>query len=261
VVKTAAGLSPPPAAPAVPTAPVVVPALPAAPVVARQAVAAVQPVQAVQAISKEPPVASEDLRRQAVKRAAEERAQGQRLTVEQGELILEATGRASTAREQATAEECRTPLQSSAVCVASDDPFAVLDMDGGGAGTAIRFHIDERLTGIDYSSVEDIVEFHQSLNTVRLTPDNHPIQSGWAAVTAVRQRDTIHVFIALLLLDSCEVLVYVPSQQPERAADYGQIMGAALNFVEVAGFMMDCENFQTGGDNYALVLRRKTSGR
>jgi hypothetical protein len=175
-------------------------------------------------------------------------------------MIVAATQSASAAREQAASAKSRQSAgQPAKVAVAtSDDPFAVLDREEG-SEDPIRFLIDERLTAIDYATIEDFVEFHQSLNTVRLTPDHHPIQSGWAAVAAVRQGGAIHVYIALLLLDSCEALVYAPAQQPQRDADYGPVMREALNFVEVAGFMMDCENFQTGGDNYALVLRKKTA--
>jgi hypothetical protein len=60
-----------------------------------------------------------------------------------------------------------------------------------------------------------------------------------AYLCGVKKDGRNHVYIALNLVDTKGVLVYVPGVQPEDSGSYVKTLRDGKDFVEIVGFMMD----------------------
>jgi hypothetical protein len=105
-------------------------------------------------------------------------------------------------------------------------------------GLPVQFHLRKEIPSIVYSSPEEIVELHQSLNIARITPDGYVAQNARAYVCAARKSGDYSVDIGILLTDNDHILIYKPEKQP-GAGDFRQVILHAIEFLETAGFLMD----------------------
>jgi hypothetical protein len=134
-----------------------------------------------------------------------------------------------------------------------DDPFAPATAgvigfppeegdfsDFGGAGSAPGlFVVDSQMAAVEYGEPDDVVELQTSINVARITPEGDQPQNSTAYICGVRSGESTRVYVALHLLQSGRVIIYVPEEQPAGEAALRQTLRGAIGFAEAVGFMMD----------------------
>jgi hypothetical protein len=140
-------------------------------------------------------------------------------------------------RVEADASPSSSPFDSSPSPFASADsgsPFACDD-----ESAASTFAIDYSLQTIELGNDDQVTDFYQSLNMVRLTIENLPSQNSSAFLCAVNRNGVYAIYFALFLSDSRRAIVYCPGRQPVTAADKGKVVMEGIGFAETVGFIMD----------------------
>ncbi|KAB0670181.1 hypothetical protein F6V30_08445 [Oryzomonas sagensis] len=107
----------------------------------------------------------------------------------------------------------------------------------GGGGAAFRYAPDVAV--ISYHSTDDIVELYGSANVVQAAPEGRRSQICGAYVCVVERGGKATINLAWHLIDSGEVLICLPEQQPEGAENYARALQDAIFYFESIGFMMD----------------------
>lgn len=107
----------------------------------------------------------------------------------------------------------------------------------GGGGATFRYAPDVAV--ISYHSTDDIVELYGSANVVQAAPEGRRSQICGAYVCVVEREGKATINLAWHLIDSGEVLICLPEQQPEGTADYARALQDAIFYFESIGFMMD----------------------
>ncbi|KAB0664193.1 hypothetical protein F6V25_13540 [Oryzomonas japonica] len=107
----------------------------------------------------------------------------------------------------------------------------------GGGGATFRYAPDVAV--ISYHSADDIVELYGSANVVQAAPEGRRSQICGAYVCVVEREGKATINLAWHLIDSGEVLICLPEQQPEATADYAPALQDAIFYFESIGFMMD----------------------
>jgi hypothetical protein len=169
--------------------------------------------------------------------------------------------------ESATDDGRHGALEDDSISQAPDttDPFAFLnseetqmgsessftDVSGGSSGPPLQFAIDKSLATVEYRSPKDIIEIYQSLNRTRVSMGDNTTVTCEAYLCGVKKDGRNHVYIALNLVDTKGVLVYVPEVQPEDSGSYVKTLRDGKDFVEIVGFMMDGVNL--GGNETQRV--------
>jgi len=131
------------------------------------------------------------------------------------------------------------------------DPFAFLQKEGAfdfgsqprlgrkTSGKSVPFAIDKSKMRIGYQHPEDVLEVYKSLNRTRVARDDNTTVTCDAYVFSLREDGMPHVYIAFYLVDSKEVMVYVPEIQPATEEEFAGSMSDGFDFIEIVGFMMD----------------------
>jgi hypothetical protein len=135
-----------------------------------------------------------------------------------------------------------------------EDGFPELSADDDTC-ISTEFHIDKSMPSIDYGSMEDVVEVHQSLNVTRVTPEGYLAQNSKAYVCALKKRGGKSVYIGLHLTDNDQVLIYSPEKQP-KSGNLRKTIQDAIDFLETAGFLMDPVSLGNDTKSRAKVLGR-----
>ncbi|QEM67386.1 hypothetical protein FO488_03955 [Geobacter sp. FeAm09] len=107
----------------------------------------------------------------------------------------------------------------------------------GGGGATFRYAPD--VTVISYHVADDIVELYGSANVVQAAPEGRRSQLCGAYVCVVEREGKTTINLAWHLIDSGEVLICLPEEQPEGAANYARALQDAIFYFESVGFMMD----------------------
>ena len=100
-------------------------------------------------------------------------------------------------------------------------------------------YIDGKLAAVEYGEPEDIVELQTSINVARITPEGEQPQNSNAYICGVRSGGAVHVYVALHLLQSGRLIIYVPEEQPAGETAVRETLRGAVGFAEAVGFMMD----------------------
>lgn len=148
-----------------------------------------------------------------------------------------------------------------------EDPFAFMGSDDGfvsfGApgpagtgGAGGMFRLEKGLDCIEYGGPEDIVELHQTLNMVSISPEGHVPQSCGAYICALRRGKGFRVYVAWTLEADRKTLVYSPEKQPASAEECSLAIGDAFEFVETVGFMMDEVHLPSDPEKRARALAK-----
>ena len=131
------------------------------------------------------------------------------------------------------------------------DPFAFLQQEGAfdfgsqpkfgrkSSGKTVTFTLDKSKVNVEYLHPEDVMEVYKSLNRTRVARDDNTTVTCDAYVFSVRENGISHVYIAFYLVDSKEVMVYVPEKQPANDEELASVMSDGFDFIEIVGFMMD----------------------
>ena len=114
-------------------------------------------------------------------------------------------------------------------------PFATDDEESSDSS----FAIDYSLQTIELGKDDQVTDYYQSLNTVRLTIENLPSQSSSSYLCAVNRNGIYSVYFALFLTDSRRTIVYCPGQQPGTTVDKEKVIMDGVSFAETVGFIMD----------------------
>jgi hypothetical protein len=147
------------------------------------------------------------------------------------------------------------------------DPFAfmrsgnvVLDASRGpcveAAGPPVRFNKDRSIQAIMYSSPEDVLEVHQSLNRTRVAMEDNTTVTCDSYLCVVEENGKPHVYIALYLVDGKQVLVYTPEKQPDTPEEFDKVMRDGMDFIEIVGFMMDVVDLGRDKGGRIKILNR-----
>jgi hypothetical protein len=131
------------------------------------------------------------------------------------------------------------------------DPFAFLQQEGAfdfgvqpafnrkSSGAPVPFAIDKTKTCVSYQHPDDVLEIYKSLNRTRVAREDNTTVTCDAYVFSVKENGVPQIYIAFYLVDSQEVMVYVPEKQPAQDDELSAIMSDGFDFIEIVGFMMD----------------------
>jgi hypothetical protein len=145
------------------------------------------------------------------------------------------------------------------------DPFAFLNcrpeenltvrpLAPEASGPPVTFRIDASLSCISYMAANDVTELYQSLNRTRVAMEDNTTVTCDAYLCAVKSSGRLNVFIALYLVDSKRVLVYVPERQPVDEGDCLKIIADGMDFIEIVGFMMDKIVLGKGNEDRTKII-------
>jgi len=127
---------------------------------------------------------------------------------------------------------------------------------GEASGPPVRFTIDRAIQGINFSSPEDVLEVHQSLNRTRVAMEDSTTETCDSYLCVVEKNGKPHVYIALYLVDGKKALVYIPEKQPDTPAEFDKVMRDGMDFIEIVGFMMDVVDLGRDKQGRSKVLNR-----
>ncbi|GLI40060.1 hypothetical protein KI811_02335 [Geobacter hydrogenophilus] len=126
----------------------------------------------------------------------------------------------------------------------------------GGTGAGVGFSLDKGLETIECDTPADVIEVHNSLNVVNITPAGHTPQPCGAYVVALRKGERFRVHVAWSLTTDHSTLVYSPEKQPADAGECAAVVRDALAFVETVGFMMDAVRLNPDPDKRGRALAK-----
>lgn len=126
----------------------------------------------------------------------------------------------------------------------------------GGAGAGVGFNLDRTLEMIECDGPADVIEVHNSLNVVNITPAGRTPQPCGAYVIALNRGGRYRVYVAWSLASDRTTLVYSPEKQPADAAECARVLRDALTFVETVGFMMDAVRLNPDMDKRGRALAK-----
>jgi len=126
----------------------------------------------------------------------------------------------------------------------------------GGSGTGVGFNLDRTLEMIECDGPADVIEVHNSLNVVNITPAGRTPQPCGAYIIALKRGGRFRVHVAWSLASDRTTLVYSPEKQPADAAECAKVVRDALTFVETVGFMMDAVRLNPDMDKRGRALAK-----
>jgi hypothetical protein len=103
---------------------------------------------------------------------------------------------------------------------------------------SIEFTPDRSLTGIPCPSSDAIVGLYESCNKVEAAPAGYKIQKSGSWICVVDQNGSQEIYLAWQMLESNQVLVFTPTQQPRDQETFQEALQNALFYFESVGFMM-----------------------
>lgn len=119
-----------------------------------------------------------------------------------------------------------------------------------------RFLLNAALSAIEYTSPDDVVELHQSINLAYLSPEGKGQESCKGYICCLKKTGTRQVFAALCGGKSGRTWVYLPEMQPVDDATYASAIRGAISFAEGVGFMMEPVDLrQARGQRDEAVMR------
>jgi len=207
-------------------------------------------------------------------RAAVERLRREKHTLEEElqkvgqQKVVASTAKAASASRRVPAEATAKPA-APPVPVQSESPFAGLGMaaEGGfasfsgygsssheGYGSTFRHNPD--ITSISYHRIDEIVELYGSSNVVQAAPHGRRPQDCSAYICVVESDGKPRIYLAWHLIDSAEVLVCVPEQQPEGTGSYARTLQDAVFYFESVGFMVDRFELSRGSQRQLQALEK-----
>ena len=126
----------------------------------------------------------------------------------------------------------------------------------GVTGAGVGFSLDKALEMIECDGPAEVIEVHNSLNVVNITPAGRTPQPCGAYVVALRKGERFRVYVAWSLTADHSTLVYSPEKQPADAAECAKVARDALTFVETVGFMMDKVRLNQDPDKRGRALAK-----
>jgi hypothetical protein len=103
---------------------------------------------------------------------------------------------------------------------------------------SIDFTPDRSLTGIPCQSSDAIVGLYESCNNVEAAPAGYNIQKSGSCICVIDQNGSQEIYLAWQMLESNQVLVFTPTQQPRDQESFQEALQNALFYFESVGFMM-----------------------
>jgi hypothetical protein len=116
------------------------------------------------------------------------------------------------------------------------------------------FQIDWSLPFVAYSDVEEVAEVYQSIGPSQLSLEGFSSQYCSAYVIVLKREARPKVYVAFLLSSDNRVLVYVPVREPGGSAEFKKVKEEAMQFVQLAGYMLDRVPLDPGREIRARVL-------
>jgi len=129
----------------------------------------------------------------------------------------------------------QTPCFAPLADLGGNDFFAASD-DGS---DPVRFLLNSKLDAIEYSSSDDVVELHQSINNANLSPEGKGQESCRGYICSLKKGRAMRVFAAIRGTQSGRTRVYLPEEQPEDESSYAKTIRGAISFAEEVGLMME----------------------
>lgn len=103
----------------------------------------------------------------------------------------------------------------------------------------VRFLLNSKLDAIEYSSADDVVELHQSINNANLSPEGKGQESCRGYICSLKKGRSVRVFAAIRGTQSGRTRVYLPEEQPQDESSYAKTIRGAISFAEEVGLMME----------------------
>ncbi|WP_343213547.1 hypothetical protein [Geobacter grbiciae] len=189
---------------------------------------------------------------------------------EKPEPVVAATGGAAAASEASTSVDWDDEVAAAVGEVLAEgqtDPFSFMGEGeefvsfgatggGGDSGAGVGFSLDKGLETIEYDGPADVIEAHNSLNVVNITPAGHTPQPCGAYIVALKKGERFRVHVAWSLTTDHSTLVYSPEKQPTDANECSKVVRDALAFVETVGFMMDAVRLNPDPDKRGRALAK-----
>ncbi|ABB31073.1 hypothetical protein GeomeDRAFT_1595 [Geobacter metallireducens RCH3] len=189
---------------------------------------------------------------------------------EKPESVIAATGEAAAASEASTSVDWDDEVAAvvgEVLAEGQTDPFSFMGEGeefvsfgaaggGGDSGAGVGFSLDKGLETIEYDGPADVIEVHNSLNVVNITPAGHTPQPCGAYIVALKKRECFRVHVAWSLTADHSTLVYSPEKQPADAGECAKVVRDALAFVETVGFMMDTVRLNPDPDKRGRALAK-----
>jgi len=126
---------------------------------------------------------------------------------------------------------CFTPLAD----LGGNDFFSASN-DGS---DPVRFLLNSKLDAIEYSSADEVVELHQSINNANLSPEGKGQESCRGYICSLKKGRAMRVFAAIRGTQSGQTRVYLPEEQPKDESSYAKTIRGAISFAEEVGLMME----------------------
>jgi len=126
---------------------------------------------------------------------------------------------------------CFTPLAD----LGGNDFFAASDY----GSDPVRFLLNSKLDAIEYSSADEVVELHQSINNANLSPEGKGQESCRGYICSLKKGRAMRVFAAIRGTQSGRTRVYLPEEQPQDESSYAKTIRGAISFAEEVGLMME----------------------
>jgi hypothetical protein len=122
------------------------------------------------------------------------------------------------------------------------------------AGSVADFHYEPGINTITYHSADDIIDLYGSGNMIQAAPFGRRSQNCSAYICVVERQGRPEINLAWLLVESGEVLICLPENQPEGNGNYARVVQDALFYFESVGFMMDRFELSRGSDRQLQAL-------
>lgn len=101
------------------------------------------------------------------------------------------------------------------------------------------FHVDWEQDSVAYSSLEEVLEIHQSVGMVQLALEGYPNQYCSAFIVIAGKGADRQVHVVFRLAESNRNLVYMPVQPVEDKAGFERARTEAFKFLEVVGYALE----------------------
>jgi hypothetical protein len=120
-----------------------------------------------------------------------------------------------------------------------------------------RFLLQPGLAAIEYAAPAEVVELHQSINLVNLSPDGKAPASCQGYICGQKTAGgRLLVSVAVCGAQGGRTWVYLPEMQPDNEADYARAIAGAIGFAEGVGFMMEPVPLDPEGAQQGAAVRR-----
>ena len=116
------------------------------------------------------------------------------------------------------------------------------------------FLVDWNLPIVGYSDADEVVEVYQSIGPSQLSLEGFPSQYFSAFIIGLKKGGLPRVYVTFFLHADHRALVYVPSRDPVGPSGYAKARKEAMQFLQLAGYMLDRVSLGTNRESRARVL-------